>query len=224
MGIGGGDYAVAGITFVSHIAPASAVLVAFSALSRPTWSGILLAISGGLGFYPAFMAPAWLGYYWNDRVARFRFVTAFGLTCAAVVVGVLLLSRPTADYGRVGTIVRDTLGHHTDPSGYGSSPFGFWGQRGGLRQVFSTPLVGNSGLTTPAWLTFATMIVLTFFLVRGRSPVELALASGAIAIGATLVKPHATGTYMAWYYGLLLIGFFGTPALQPKGGSHNLVP
>jgi hypothetical protein len=219
MGIGGDDYAVAGITFVSHIAPASAVLLAFAVLAKPAWSGTLLAISAGLGFYPAFMAPAWLGHYWDDRRARIRFVAAFGLTCGAIVLGVLMFSRPTAEYGRVGTIVRDTLGHHTDPSGYGSSPFGFWGQRAGVRRLLSTPLVGNSGLTTPAWLAFAGMIALTFFLVRGRSPVELALAAGAIAIGGTLVKPHATGTYMAWYYGLLLIGFLVGSASRSEGAS-----
>lgn len=218
LGIGGDDYAVGGITFVSHVAPASAVLLAFAALSKPGVSGALLAASAGLGFYPAFMAPAWLGYYWNSREGRVRFLVAFGVTCAAIVLAVLLLSRPTAEYGRVGTIMRDTFGHHTDPSGYGSSPFGFWGQRGGMRRLFATPLVGTSGLTSPAWLVFAGVLVLTFFLLRGRSPVELALASGAVAIGATLVKPHATGTYMAWYYGLLLIGFFAGPWLPPVRG------
>jgi hypothetical protein len=221
VGIGGDDYSVAGITFVSHIAPASAVLLAFAALDKPTWSGALLATSAGLGFYPAFMAPAWLGYYWGDRTARVRFIAAFGLGCGAIVIGVLLLSQPTGEYGRIGTIMRDTFGHHTDPSGYGSSPFGFWGQRGGVRGALSTPLVGQSGLTTPVWLSFAALIVVTFFLVRGRSPVELALASGAVAIGATLVKPHATGTYMAWYYGLLLIGFLVRRDLPPEGGSHK---
>jgi len=216
LGIGGNDYAVAGITFVSHIAPAAGVLFALAALQKPALSGALLAASAGLGFYPAFMAPAWLGYYWSNRRARTRFLGAFGILCVAIVVGVLLLSRSAPEYGRVATIMRDTFGHHTDPTGYGSSPFGFWGQRSGIRRAFSTPLVGNSGLTSPAWLVFGGLIVLTFFLVRGRSPVELALASGAVAIGATLVKPHATGTYMAWYYGLLLIGFFCRSKVAPQ--------
>jgi hypothetical protein len=206
MGVGGRDYSVAGITFASHIAPASAVLLAFAALPRPAMSGICLAVSAGLGFYPAFMAPAWLGYYWNDPSRRLRFLVAFGITCAAIAAGVYLTSRPTPEHGRLATILRDTFGHHTDPAGYGSSPFGFWGQRAGIRRALSTPLAG-SGLTSPAWLMFAALVAGTFFLVRGRSPVELALAAGAAAIGATIVKPHATGTYMAWYYGLFLVGF-----------------
>jgi hypothetical protein len=207
LGIGGQDYSVAGITFVSHIAPASAVLLSFAALQEPATSGVLLAVSAGLGFYPAFMAPAWLGYYWNDRAQRLRFIVAFCVTCAAIGLSVYVLSRPTAELSRVATIVRDTFGHHTDPRGYGASPFGFWGQRGGIRRWLSTPLAG-SGLTSPAWLVFASLAGGTFFLVRGRPPAALALASGAVAVGATLVKPHATGTYMAWYYGLFLIGFY----------------
>ena len=43
-------------------------------------------------------------------------------------------------------------------------------------------------------------------LAKGRSPAALALLSAAVAMAATLVKPHATGTSMAWSYGLILIG------------------
>ena len=49
---------------------------------------------------------------------------------------------------------------------------------------------------------FAAFLGSTFFLARGRRPAELALLAGAVAIGATLVKPHATGTYLAWSYPL----------------------
>jgi hypothetical protein len=207
LGIGGPDDQVAGLTFVSHIAPAAMTLAALAALHRPALSGVLLVAGAGVGFYPAFMGPAWLGYYWHDRARRRAFVIGVCLTAVLVSGAVYSLSRPAGARTRLGTIVYDTFGHHTDPAGYGSSPFGFWGQRGGIRRVLATPLAGNSGLTSPAWLAFAAFIGSTFFLARGRRPAELALLAGAVAIGATLVKPHATGTYLAWFYGLLLIGF-----------------
>ena len=206
LGIGGRADQVAGITFVSHIAPASMTLLAFAALRSPALSGALLAMSAGVGFYPAFMAPAWLGFYWNDVAKRTRFAIGFGLAAAIIAGGVYGLSQPAGGRSRLGTIMYDTFGHHTDPGGYGSSPFGFWGQREGVRRVLSTPLVGGSGLTSPAWLAFAAFLASTFFLARGRRPAELALLAGAVAIGATLVKPHATGTYLAWSYPLLLLG------------------
>jgi hypothetical protein len=216
LGIGGRDDQVAGITFVSHIAPASMTLLALAALKSPALSGTLLALATGVGFYPAFMAPAWLGFYWNDAARRTRFILAFGIAAAIIAAGVYAMSRPAGERSRLGTIMYDTLGHHTDPRGYGSSVFGFWGQREGIRRILNTPLVGRSGLTSPAWLAFAAFLAVTFFLARGRRPADLALLAGAVAIGATLVKPHATGTYLAWYYPLLLIGFF------TRGGPRKL--
>lgn len=212
LGIGGRDDQVAGITFVSHIAPASMTLAALAALPRPAISGVLLAMAIGVGFYPAFMAPAWLGYFWNDRTARIRAFAGFAIAAAIIAVTVFALSRPALDRSRLGTIMYDTFGHHTDPAGYGSSVFGFWGQREGVRRMLNTPLVGQSGLTTPAWLTFAAFLVATGFLARGRRASDLALLAGAVAVGATLVKPHATGTYLAWYYPLLLAGFCASAA------------
>jgi hypothetical protein len=106
----------------------------------------------------------------------------------------------------MGTFIRDSFGHHTDPAGYGSSPFGFWGQKGGIRQALMTPML-SSPMTTPVWGLFFALIAAAGIVAHRRSPAALALLSGSIAMAATLVKPHATGTYMAWYYGLLLIGF-----------------
>jgi hypothetical protein len=208
LGIGGREDQVAGITFVSHIAPASMTLLAFAALSAPALSGTLLALATGVGFYPAFMAPAWLGFYWNDAAKRIRFVLGFAIVALTLAGGVYAFSRPAGDRSRIGTIMYDTFGHHTDPDGYGSSVFGFWGQREGLRRLLSSPLLAGSGLTSPMWLTFAAFLGATFFLARGKHPADLALLVGAVAIGATLVKPHATGTYLAWSYPLLLLGFF----------------
>lgn len=222
LGIGGPEDSVAGLTFVSHIAPAAATLLAFAALPAPALSGALLAIATGIGFYPVFMAPAWLGHYWNQPGRRERFFLGFGIVAAIIAIGVYETSRPAGERTRIGTILYDTVGHHTDPAGYGASPFGFWGQREGIRRALSTPLAGASGVTSPAWLIFLALICACFLLARGRGPAELALLAGALAIGANLVKPHATGTYLAWYYPLLLIGFLAgyrrAPSAAPVPG------
>jgi len=205
LGIGDDSYPVAGITFVSHVAPASVVLLAFAALPWPAVSGPLLVVAAGMGFYPAFMGPAWLGYYWPDRGARNKFVLACLVTSLALIAFVYALSTPASGLSTIGTFMRDSFGHHTDPAGYGSSPFGFWGQKGGIRQALMTPLL-SSPLTTVAWAAFFILIAGSWLLANGRSPAALALLSAAVAMAATLVKPHATGTYLAWYYALVLIG------------------
>ena len=220
LGIGSDHYPVAGITFVSHIAPASMVLLAFAALPSPAMSGALLVAAAGTGFYPAFMGPAWLGYYWRDPRARYRFIGACVVASVALLVFVFALSLPAGGLSTMGTFLRDSFGHHTDPAGYGSSPFGFWGQKGGIRQAVMTPLL-SSPLASAAWVAFLALIVGSGLLARGRSPAALALVSAAIAMAATLVKPHSTGTYMAWYYGLVLIGVCAGHRARPQNTQHG---
>ena len=207
MGVGGVAEFIGGMTFVSHIGPAALTLAAFAALPRPATAGALLALAGGAGFYPVFFTPAWAGFYWPRRLELVRFVAAFA-AAGVVVLGVTLaLSRPANGRGRVGTLLHDTFGHHTDPASYGRSPFGFWGQRDGIRGWIARPLRGNSGLLAPAFLGFAALCAAAFFRARGRSAARLALITGALALGASMIKIHATGCYVAWAYPFLLIGF-----------------
>lgn len=206
LGIGGSDYQVGGITFISHIAPASMTLLAVALIHRPAASGVALVAAAGLGFYPALMGPVWLAYYWRDRRAALQFASGCAIAGAVLVGFVLALSSPTEHASRVQTILADTLGHHTDPNGYGRSPFGFWGQRPGWRAWAMTPVAGASSLTTPAWLAMLGYVGFAMVIVRRRGVAALALTSGVIALGFAVVKPHATATYMAWYYPLLLCG------------------
>jgi hypothetical protein len=208
LGVGGANYFIGGMTYISHIAPPAMTLCAFAFLSRPMTAGVLLALAAGVGFYPAFMAPAWLGYYWNRPRERWSFLGGFVPTAAAIGGAVLLLSRPAGGRGLIGTILWDTFGHHTDPRGYGASPFGFWGQRAGIRGWLMNPLIGESGFTTPVFLLFLALVLACFWKARGKQPQQLALLTAAVAIAASLLKIHPTGTYVAWYYPFLLLGLF----------------
>ena len=206
LGVGGDDSFIGGMTYVSHIAPAAATLLAFAALPRPALAGALLPIAAGVGFFPAFLAPAWLGYYWSDRDARLRFVVAMSITGALLAGGILLLSRAGEARGLIDTILFDTFGHHTDPNGYGMSPFGFWGQRPGIRGWLMQPIAGASGFLAPSFLVFLALVGAGFWLARGRTAPQLALVTAVVTIAATLLKVHPTGTYVAWYYPFVLIG------------------
>jgi hypothetical protein len=212
LGIGGEEEFIGGMTFVSHIAPAAATLVAFACLPVPTLAGALLAVSVCAGFYPAFMLPAWAGYFWRDRPRLVRFLAGFAVAAAVIGGATLAMSRPANGRGLIGTVLSDTFGHHTDPQGYGRSPFGFWGQREGARRWLMTPLVGESGLATPFYMVFYTLVAVTFLLARRASVAQLALLTACIAIMAMLVKVQPTGSYVAWAYPFLLIGIFANGA------------
>jgi hypothetical protein len=218
LGIGGEEFFIGGMTYISHIAPTAMTLLAMALLPSPLWSGVALALAAGVGFYPAFMAPAWLGYYWDRSDSRGRFLFGFLCVAAVIGVGVLVLSRADPGRGLIGTILFDTFGHHTDPQHYGRSPFSFWGQRNGVRGWLNAPLLAGSGFTTPFFVVFAAFVAAGFVFARRRSPQDLALVAAAVALGSSLIKIHPTGTYVAWAYPLLLIGLFATPlaAVQPQ--------
>jgi len=209
LGVGGDMYFIGGMTYVSHIAPAAVTLLAFALLPRPAWSGAALAASVGTLFYPIFMVPAWLGYYWNDRYHLKRFIVGFGVASLVIAGSVLALSRPANNRGLIATIASDTIGHQESPDAYGSSPFGFWGQRGGMRGWLMTPLVSGRSMTRPVVLMFFVFAAGMFVVAQRRTPAQFALVIAAVAMGAELWKIHATATYVTWYYPFLLIGFLG---------------
>src|SRR5438105_2662881 len=221
LGIGGEEYFIGGMTYISHIAPPAMTLVAFALMPLPALAGVALAIAAGVGFYPAFMAPAWLGYYWDDRLPRWAFLAGFLVAAAAIAAPVLLMSRPAGGHGLLATILSDTFGHHTDPQHYGFSPFSFWGQRQGIRGWFTQPIAAGSNLSTPLFLGLVGIAIGSFWLARRVRPSQLALVTAVIALAASLQKIHPTGTYIAWAYPLLLLGFFAEPAADRAASSSR---
>jgi hypothetical protein len=219
LGMGGEEYYIGGMTFTSHIAPPALTTAAFAALAYPAAAGVLLVAAVGCGFYPAFLFPAWMGYFWTRRDERVRFVAGVVVTTVIVGAFVLLRSRPAGGRGLVATILWDTFGHHSDPAGYGASPFGFWGQRGGWRAWMMRPLAGGSGLTAPALVLFYSFALSCFFLARRRGQHALALLSAAVVIGANIVKIHSTGTYVAWFYPFLILGLTHAAAVSGRSAS-----
>lgn len=221
IGMGGEEYYIGGMTYISHIGPPAITTAAFAMLGRPAVSGVLLVAATGCGFYPAFLFPAFLGFYSTSRERLMRFLSGAAVAGVALGAFVLALSRPAGGRGLVGTILWDTFGHHSDPAGYGASPFGFWGQRahGWLVQ----PIAGNSGLAAPVMLLFFAFAIACFLLARRRGARELALLSAAIVIGANLVKIHATGTYVSWFYPFLLLGLFLPARSDAASASATIV-
>ena len=220
LGVGGPPEMVGGLTFISHIAAPSLALVAFACLPHPLLAGVFLALSVATVFYPLFFIPAWIGYYLRTRGAVIRFVA--GMALAAVVVGVPVLarSRPIAGHSLIGTIVRETLGHHQGSDTYGLTPFGFWGRRGGVRAWLQQEIIPGQAASTPVFLAVALLTTLAFFPARRASAQQLALLSGAAGILVGVWKILGTGVYVTWYYPFLLLGFLAygqAPSSAPEG-------
>ncbi len=216
MGVGGARETIGGMTFISHIAPPAASMVAFAFLARPVAAGALLVMASATVFFPALFFPAWLGYYWDRRTSALRFVG--GCTLAALLLGVpvVALSQALEGHSTIGTVLRESVGHHQGTDTYGLSTFGFWGQRGGVRDWFREPFVAGQFTTSPMFLVTIGFAAAMFFVARRTTPAQLALITAAIGIIAQWSKIHGTGVYVTWYYPFLLIGLLcsarGVPA------------
>lgn len=220
MGLGGPRETIGGMTFISHIAPPAISMLAFAFLGRPLAAGALLVAASATVFFPALFFPAWLGFYWDRRQSAVRFVG--GCAIAAVVIGVpvVLMSQALDGHSLIGTVLRESVGHHQGTDTYGLSTFGFWGQRGGVRDWFRDPLVAGQFTTSPMFLITIGFAAGMFFVARKTTPTQLALLTATIGIIAQWSKIHGTGVYVNWYYPFLLIGLLAARPHSAAGVSH----
>ena len=77
---------------VDHVVPAMLLVWAVAAYRRPLISGMLLGLAGGLTYYPLFLLPLWVGFYWRRGLIRFTIGVLVVLT---ILVGVLALTSPS---------------------------------------------------------------------------------------------------------------------------------
>jgi hypothetical protein len=212
LGLGGDDFVIGGLPFISHIAPSSMMLLAFMVYRRPFLSGTLLAAAAGVLFFPLFIFPAWLGWRVWRREGALRFGAGFvgaGLAIAALVVAFT----PAPEGSNAITMFLSSTLEHQEGVGlrqYGASAFGFWGTHPSLASFWQAPLWGTFSLFKPSFLVYATFCLATFFLARGRSLAQLAGLTAALAAGVQLWKTHAAGSYVEWYLPFLIIALLCT--------------
>ncbi len=74
---------------VDHVLPAALVVWAVFAYRRPMVAGILLGLATGVIYYPIFLLPLWIGFYWHRGLLRF--VVGF-IAMLALVLGMQLFA------------------------------------------------------------------------------------------------------------------------------------
>jgi len=208
QGLGGVEYFINGLTYISHIAPAALTISAFALLNRPFWAGSLLAVAAGALFYPAFFFPLWLGYYfWRDKKWK-NFTAGFLIVSLIIIAAVLLMTQTSENENVLQVVYESTVGHQESKDAYGSSTFSFWGTHPKLAALWQKPFIQGWYLLKPSFLVFAIFILTSFFMARGRTVSQFAFLTAAVAIAVQLWKSHAGGTYVEWYYPFFLIGLF----------------
>ena len=181
---------------VDHVLPAALLVWAVFAYRRPAIAGGLLGLAAGAIYYPVFLLPLWLGFYWQRGL--FRFTLGF-LTTLAVLVATLAFTSNNLDA---------FLAQTKQMFGWTSlSPEhveGFWAfneAAGPYRiSVLAAFAVLCGGLALwPARKNLGTLLS----------------CSAAVMLGTQFWHAQGGGLYMCWYLPLLLLTIF-RPNLEDR--------
>ncbi len=173
---------------VIHVVPGALLVWAVVSYRRPAVAGILLGLAAGVVFYPLFLLPLWLGFYWRRGLLRF----SAGMASTLLGLILLLMLAP-------GTFL-DNLGEMFGLGDVGVS--GFWEYHA---EAFRTPVkaafvvICGSFALWPAQKNLGTLLA----------------CSAAVMLAAQFWHPVDGGLYMAWYLPLLILTIF-RPNLEDR--------
>ncbi|HEV3417645.1 MAG TPA: hypothetical protein VG056_12550 [Pirellulales bacterium] len=181
-----------------HVLPAAPLVWAILAYRRPVISGMFIGLAIGLSYYPLFLLPLWLSFYWQRGLLRFigGLIPAVG-----ILVGILALMATNqqafiADLKQMlgWTIPQMTQGYFE----------GFWGLKL-LDPVYRIPVlaacIALSGTMAiwPAQKNLGTLMS----------------CSAAVMLATQFWNAHQGGLFVAWYLPLLVLTIF-RPNLEDR--------
>jgi hypothetical protein len=179
---------------VHHVLPTALLLWAIASYRRPCLAGLWLGLAAGTGYFPVFLFPAWISFYWGRGAARFAgsFLLTGGL-CLAVIGGILWAE------GDLALRIQSTLSLSDwqpwiQPS---LETTGFWT---GVRWAWAYRM--------PVFVAYVAFVATTLFWPRPKNLAHLIALSAAVVIGIQFWFADQGGVYLLWYLPLLLLLVF----------------
>jgi hypothetical protein len=180
---------------VDHVLPAALLLWAVVSYRRPLSAGIFIGLATGVVYYPIFLLPLWLSFYWQRGIWRF-----LGGLSATLALMILSLAFVSADFAQFQANVQKMFGLWLPVrEGLG----GIWGL--GWDPVYRLPVlaafvaISGSLAIWPAQKNLGTLLS----------------CSAAIIVATQFWHPHGGGLYITWYLPLLLLTVF-RPNLEDR--------
>jgi hypothetical protein len=181
---------------VDHVLPAALLVWALAAYRRPLVAGILIGLSIGAVYYPVFLLPLWLSFYWRRGAVRFA-----GGVLASVAVLVVLLAAASHGMDDFVDQLRWMFGFVLP---WDVTTEGFW----------------SAAFTEPAYripvLAACAAMAGSFALWPAQKNLgTLLCCTAAVMLGVQFWHAHGGGLYMAWYLPLALLTIF-RPNLEDR--------
>jgi len=177
---------------VDHVVPAALLLWAILLYRKPFFSGLFVGAAAGLVYYPLFLLPLWISFYWQRGVRRFT-VGVLAMLCVLMALLVLGGTEPFFEH------LRRMFGLFFPTQ----DPRGIWEL--GWNPVWRLPVI-------------VAFVILSFFLAIWPAQKNLGIllsCSAALMIAAQFWHGYGGGLYMGWFLPLLLLTIF-RPNLQDR--------
>jgi hypothetical protein len=179
---------------VSHALPAALIVWAVVLYRWPLFSGAMIGLAFGTIYYPMFLLPLWISYYW--RRGAIRFLLGVVVMLALLVITLVFTS---IDMAMFLARLRQMFGIQFPVSDGLQGAWQYW------NDIYRLPiLVAYIGLSLsfvlwPAQKNLATLIS----------------CSAAIMLGTQFWHAHSGGLALAWFLPLLLLTIF-RPNLEDR--------
>ncbi len=171
---------------IDHLGPGALMVLAVAFYRKPIVSGMMLGGASGLVFYPFFLFPLWISFYWLRGRRRFT----FGFLTSVIAMVVALVA--TTHDGFLPRLMQM----------FGTIPFAFkdldgiWG------------LGWNPYFRIPVTVAFVLLSLSFVFWPAQKSLATLMSCSAAIMTAAQFCYAYGGGLYMAWFLPCALLTVF----------------
>ncbi len=171
---------------VQHALPAALLVLAILSYRLPLLAGLLLGAGAGLVYYPFFLLPLWISFYWHRGLGRLLCGVCISL---AVLASLLLLEGYSA-----------FLVHF-------QKMFGLWfPMMEGLEGIWGTGIPAYFRL--PVLVGFIILSLSFSFWPARKTLGTLMCGSAAIMLAAQFWHGYGGGLYMAWFLPPVLLTIF----------------
>jgi len=180
---------------VSHALPAALLIGMVMCYRRPLLAGMCTGLAIGVVYYPLFLLPLWISFYWQRGLMRF--VSGVLVTLTIVAVSLIFVSTGFADY----------LANFQAMLGI------WWPQTSGLQGVWG--LGWDPIYRLPVLAAFGALSIGMAIWPAQKNLGTLLSCSAAVMVATQFWHGYGGGLYMAWYLPLALLTIF-RPNLEDR--------
>ncbi|QDU30049.1 hypothetical protein ETAA8_51680 [Anatilimnocola aggregata] len=184
---------------IDHVLPSALMLWAIVFYRRPALAGIFIGLAVGTIYYPLFLLPLWISFYWQRGVLRFL----LGLI-GAIAVTAISLAFVSEDMISFWSKIRQMFGLFL-PNMDETQLRGVWERSFGWDPIYRLPCIALSICLSASFAIWPAQ----------KNLGTLLSCSAAMMLAVQFWHGYGGGTFIAWFMPLMLLTVF-RPNLEDR--------